>query len=108
DGMLDVAIVDRLTNVRVYRNVGSGTADAPTPMGNWLGLQLGDAGANVDAIVSWIEVRANGAIQQRELTIGGGHVSGELVPVHFGLGQSPNAEVRITWPDGKKGDWQSV
>jgi hypothetical protein len=108
DGMLDMAVVDRLTNVRLYRNVGAGSADAPKPMGNWVGLQVRDAGANVDAIGSWIEVRVNGAVQQRELTIGGGHVSGELVPVHFGLGQSTTAEVRIRWPDGTKGDWQPV
>ena len=29
DGLLDLVIVDRVSNVRVYRNVGTGTADAP-------------------------------------------------------------------------------
>ena len=92
DGMLDIAVVDRLTNVRVYRNVGSGTAGAPQPIGQLdRTSSCATPAPTADAIGSWIEVRANGAVQQRELTIGGGHVSGELVPVHFGLGQSTSA-----------------
>ncbi len=108
DGLLDLVIVDRVSNVRVYRNVGSGTESAPQPMGSWIGLDLRQEGPNRDAIGSWIEVRTANGTQQRELTIGGGHVSGELVPVHFGLGQSTSADVRITWPDGSAGDWQTV
>jgi hypothetical protein len=108
DGMLDLVVVDRVDNVRVYRNVGSGTAAAPQQTGNWIGLELEDAGANRDAIGAWLEVRAGAVVQQRELTIGGGHASGELTPVHFGLGQSTQAEVRITWPDGTVGEWQPV
>jgi hypothetical protein len=77
-------------------------------MGNWLGLQLRQDDANRDAIGSWIEVKTDQGIQQRELTIGGGHASGELVPVHFGLGNASSAQVRITWPDGQIGQWQSV
>ncbi|MEO6350334.1 MAG: CRTAC1 family protein, partial [Candidatus Limnocylindrales bacterium] len=108
DGLLDLVIVDRVSNVRVYRNVGSGTPDAPRQMGNWIALELGDDGSNRDSIGAWIEVQTDAGIQQRELTIGGGHASGELVPVHFGLGQSGTAQVRITWPDATQGDWQQV
>ena len=43
-------------------------------------------GANRDAIGGWIEVRAGDKTQLRELTVGGGHVSGQLGPIHFGLG----------------------
>ena len=77
-------------------------------MGNWVGLQLSDDGANRDAIGSWLEVKTDSGTQQREVTIGGGHVSGELVPLHFGLGQSGTAQVRVTWPNGTQGDWQTV
>ena len=108
DGMLDLVVVDRDSNVRVYRNVGSGSADAPQGMGNWIAVQLREDGANADAIGSWLEVKTDAGVQQRELTIGGGHVSGELVPIHFGLGQSGAAQVRVTWPDGTQGDWQQV
>jgi len=95
-------------NVRVYRNVGTGSADAPQALGNWIAVQLREDGANRDGIGSWLEVKTTGGVQQRELTIGGGHVSGELVPIHFGLGQAQQAQVRITWPDGTVGDWQTV
>ena len=108
DGMLDLVLVERLQNVRVYRNVGTGTAAAPAPVGNWIGLTLQQAGANRDAIGSWVEVKAGDAEEQRELTIGGGHASGDLAPLHFGLGGAAQAQVRITWPDGSQGDWQTV
>ena len=108
DGMLDIVIVDRMSNVRVYRNVGLGSEAAPRAIGNWIALQLRDDGANRDAIGSWIEVKTDAGVQQRELTIGGGHASGELGPVHFGLGRSGSAQVRVTWPDGTQGDWQAV
>jgi hypothetical protein len=108
DGLLDLVIVDRRQNVRVYRNVGAGTADAPVPLGNWVAINLRQADANRDAIGAWIELRVGEHVQQRELTIGGGHASGELGPIHFGLGSATSAEVRITWPNGAPGDWQSV
>jgi hypothetical protein len=108
DGMLDLVIVDRVSNVRVYRNLGVGTADAPQKLGNWVALELAQDGANRDAIGSWVEVRTDAGTQQRETTIGGGHVSGELVPLHFGLGQSATAQVRVMWPDGTQGEWQTV
>jgi enediyne biosynthesis protein E4 len=108
DGMLDLVVVERLENVRVYRNVGSGTAEAPEPIGNWLALSLQQPGANRDAIGSWVEVKAGDLEEQRELTIGGGHASGDLVPLHFGLGTMGQAQVRVTWPDGSVGEWQTV
>ena len=106
--MLDLVIVDRQSNVRVYRNVGTGSADAPQALGNWIAIQPREDGANRDAIGSWLEVKTDAGVQQRELTIGGGHASGELMPVHFGLGQAQQAQVRITWPDGSVGEWQTV
>jgi hypothetical protein len=108
DGMLDLVLVERLQNVRAYRNVGAGTAAAPAPMGNWIGLSLQQGGPNRDAIGSWVEVKAGNTEEQRELTIGGGHASGDLAPLHFGLGRADQAQVRVTWPDGSQGDWQTV
>ena len=108
DGLLDLVVVDRMSNVRVYRNVGSGTTDAPQAMGNWIAVRPVEDGANVDAVGAWIEVQTAGGTQTRELTVGGGHASGELVPIHFGLGQAEEAQVRITWPDGETGAWVTV
>ena len=42
------------------------------------------------------------------MTIGGGHVSGALGPIHFGLGEAAGASVRVTWPDGEVGEWLPV
>ena len=108
DGLLDLIVVDRRENVRLYRNAGSGTADAPRAMGNWLQVSLAQAGANRDAIGSWLEVRAADRTTLKEVTVGGGHVSGQIGAHHFGLGVAQAAEVRVTWPDGEVGPWQQV
>jgi hypothetical protein len=108
DGLLDLVVVDRRENVRLYRNAGSGSSEAGQPMGNWLEVRVSQEGANRDAIGSWLEVRAGGRTTLRELTIGGGHVSGQLGAHHFGLGSAQDAEVRMTWPDGEVGPWQAV
>jgi hypothetical protein len=42
------------------------------------------------------------------VTVGGGHVSGQLGVHHFGLGAAQSAEVRVTWPDGEIGPWMMV
>ena len=108
DGMLDIVQVNRRVNVSLFRNVGSGTADEPQPMGNWIAVRPEQTGPNRDAIGSWIQVRFGDHTVERELTIGGGHASGELGWVHVGLGDADSAEVRIRWPDGEVGPWQEV
>ena len=108
DGMLDIVQVNRRVNVSLFRNVGSGTAAEPQPMGNWIAARPEQAGPNRDAIGSWIQVRFGDYTVERELTIGGGHASGELGWVHVGLGDADSAEVRIRWPDGEVGPWQEV
>jgi hypothetical protein len=45
---------------------------------------------------------------EREVTVGGGHASGQLVPLHYGLGSATRAEVRVTWPDGEVGPWMAT
>ena len=109
DGLLDLVEVVRRENVKVWRNVGSGTAAAPAPMGNWLGLRLVDPGSsNRDAIGAWVAVRTADRTIEREVTVGGGHAGGQLGSVHFGLGAAEAAEVRVTWPDGEVGPWVPV
>ena len=108
DGLLDLVVVNRREPVQLWRNVGGGDASAPTPMGNWLALRLEEPGANRDAIGALIEVRAGGRVSSRELTVGGGHASGQLGWSHFGLGEADRAEIRVTWPDGEVGSWQQV
>ncbi|HET9417611.1 MAG TPA: CRTAC1 family protein, partial [Candidatus Limnocylindria bacterium] len=100
DGLLDLVVVNRLENVLVWRNLGAGTADDPEPMGAWIALRLSQPGPNPDAIGAWLEIRAGDRTIRRELTVGGGHVSGSLGWVHVGIGAEEAAEVTVTWPDG--------
>jgi hypothetical protein len=101
DGWLDMVVVNRNEPAQVWRNEG-GT-------GNWLQIALARPEGNRDAIGAWIEVRrADGRVQHREVTVGGGHAGGVLLPQHFGLGAETEAEVRVLWPDGTEGPWQPV
>ena len=108
DGLLDLVVVNRRVNVDLFRNVGSGSADATVPMGHWIGVALDQPAPNVDAIGAWVEVNVGDRTMTRELTVGGGHAGGQLGWLHFGLGSAGQAEVRVSWPDGEKGPWMNV
>ncbi|HET9456969.1 MAG TPA: CRTAC1 family protein [Candidatus Limnocylindrales bacterium] len=109
DGLLDLVVVNRREPVAVWRSVGSGTPEAPAPLGRWLGVRLDDPDRpNRDAIGAWVAVAAGGRTVEREVTIGGGHAGGQLGWIHFGLGATERAEVRVTWPDGAVGPWLPV
>jgi len=108
DGLPDLVEVNFRDRVKLYRNVGSGDATHPSPMGHWLALRLAQAGPNRDAIGAWIEVKVGDLTLPRELTVGGGHASGELGWLHFGLGPAEGAKVRVQWPDGETGPWVDV
>jgi len=108
DGLLDILEVTRRDNVKLWRNVGGGSADAPAAMGNWIGLRLTEPSPNRDAIGAWVEVQAGDRTLQREVTVGGGTASGQLGWIHFGLGGAANARVRVTWPGGEAGPWIPV
>lgn len=105
DGMPDLVVVNRHDSVQLWRNVGLGDAANPVPIGNWLALRLRQAGGNRDAIGAWIEVKAGGRTQRREITVGGGHAGGTLGWVHLGLGAEASAVVRVEWPGGQRGEW---
>jgi hypothetical protein len=108
DGMLDLVVVNRRENVNIWRNVGSGDADRPEPMGTWVGVRLRQSGPNPDAIGSWIEVKIGRYSIRREVTVGGGHAGGQNGWIHFGLGDADNMKVKVQWPDGAIGSWITV
>jgi len=108
DGMLDLVEVNYGSPVRIWRNVGTGSADRPAPMGSWLALKLDEPGPNRDAVGASIEVQAGSLTMRRELTIGGGHEGGQLGWVHVGLGPATSAQVRVRWPDGQVGPWMQA
>ena len=108
DGMLDLVVVHRRANVTLWRNVGRGSAQQPAPMGSWVDVQLQQPAPNVDAIGAWLDVRVGDRTTEREVTVGGGHVSGELGWLHTGIGSASQADVRVQWPDGTFGPWMTV
>ncbi|MEM8813143.1 MAG: CRTAC1 family protein [Pseudomonadota bacterium] len=100
DGMLDLVVVNREAQVSVFRNRG-GMADHGTrPMGNWLQVELQQSESNRDAVGATILARVGARTLIRKVSVGGGHASGRLGFVHFGLGTAEQAELRIRWPDG--------
>lgn len=99
DGWLDLVVVNRNAPVEVWRNLGHDGA------GNWIAIDPRQPAPNIHAVNGWAEVRANGVTQRREITVGGGHGSGQVAPQHFGLGAADRAEVRMIWPDGTTSDW---
>jgi len=103
DGNLDMVVVNRLDNATLWRNVS-------TDLGGWLELRLHEDDSNRDAIGAWIEVDLDGRVIRRENTIGGGHVSGHLGWLHFGLGAAQNVKVRVQWPndEGRWSPWMPV
>lgn len=100
DGMLDLAVVNREEPVSLFRNRGARTDFGTRPMGNWLQIELQQAGANRDAIGASVTVKSGNETRIRKVQIGGGHASGKLGFLHVGLGTAERAEVRIKWPDG--------
>jgi hypothetical protein len=115
DGLLDMLVVNRWDKAQLWRNVGAGSAAKPLPMGHWLQLRLQQPGGNRDAIGAWVEVDLGGRVIRQELTIGGGHASGHLGWMHFGLGDVRNlgdVKLRVQWPGSTAGtgfgEWQSV
>ncbi len=108
DGLLDLVEVNLGDPVKLWRNLGIGEQGAPTKAGQWIAIRLRQPGPNHDAIGAWLEVRVGDALMQREMTVGGGHASGELGWTHAGLGPAASADVRVQWPDGEVGPWQHV
>jgi hypothetical protein len=98
DGLLDLLAVNRWETAQVWRNVSDG-------LGRFVTVDPVQSGANRNAVGAWIELRTDQGLQRREVTVGGGHLSGVLAPWHFGIGAAGAAEVRVIWPDGVASDW---
>ncbi len=107
DGLLDIVVVERREQVRIWRNTGL-PADGGIAAGNWLQIDLEQSGSNRDAIGAWLEVETGDRTMSHEVTIGGGHASGELTWIHFGLGSAEDAKARVVWPDGETSGWHRL
>ncbi len=100
DGLLDLIVVNRVENLQIWRNTGAA--------GNWLAIQLDRLGHNQQGIGSRIDVQIGDHVVSHEVAIGGGHAGDQLGWLHFGLGESAQADVRVTWPDGTVTEWPGV
>lgn len=98
---MDLVVVNRREPAQIWRN----TTESPN---HWLALTPTQTAPNTDAIGAWVEVKMQDHIQRREITVGGGQAGGNLGPAHFGLGDLTQAEVRVIWPDGTEGAWQTL
>jgi hypothetical protein len=101
DGKLDLVVVNRWTSAEIWRQTGD-------LAGNWVQLRLAQDGANRDAIGAVVEIKRGDKVERHEIASGGGHVSGSVGWLHFGLGQAETAELRVIWPDGTEGDWMTL
>lgn len=101
DGALDMVVANRWENAELWRNTDVGGGQA-------VQVRLRQDGPNRDAIGAWVELKRGDDVERREITVGGGHMSGQLGWWHFGLGADQGAEVRVIWPDGTEGPWQPV
>jgi hypothetical protein len=112
DGLLDMLVVNRWDKAQLWRNVGAANADKAVPMGHWLQLRLRQPGGNRDAVGAWVEVdlgaTAGARVLRQELTIGGGHASGQLGWLHFGLGAADQVRLRVQWPHADWSAWQTA
>jgi hypothetical protein len=101
DGLVDLLVVNQGSPVEIWRNATEGT-------GHFLEIALRQDDVNRDAVGAWIEVKTGEIVQRREVTIGGGHASGKTGWHHVGLGKQAETEIRVLWPDGEAGPWQTV
>ncbi|GLQ35481.1 hypothetical protein GCM10007939_17640 [Amylibacter marinus] len=108
DGMLDLLVVNRDAPASLFRNLGVESADGHAPMGNFLAIELDNGAINPQAVGAKIVVKTGNLTQTHTVQIGGGHASGQIGFVHFGLGVAPRARVQIKWPDGKTSQFMRV
>ncbi|MGB3280609.1 MAG: CRTAC1 family protein, partial [Pseudorhodobacter sp.] len=101
DGRLDIVVVNRRAPLEIWENTIEGS-------GHWLAVAVQAPEGNRQAVGAWVELRTNTATQSREITVGGGHVSGQALPLHFGLGSAESAQLRVLWPDGTLSPWYTV
>ena len=103
DGNLDLVVVNRWDKAELWRNSGAGVPQ------NWVQVRLEQPGVNRDAIGAWLEVMlASGRVVSQEVTVGGGHASGQLGWLHFGLGLSEQVKIRVQYPNAPWTEWQVV
>ena len=79
------------------------------PTGHWLEIRLQGVKCNRDGIGARVAVfRDSQKPLWGRVHTDGSYLSASDVRVHFGLGQQPDAQVLVEWPDGSKEKWEHV
>jgi FtsP/CotA-like multicopper oxidase with cupredoxin domain len=94
-------VQNRWSGPEVWRQTG-------TPGNGWVQIRLQQDGVNRDAIGAVVEIRRGDKVERHEIASGGGHLSGSVGWLHFGLGPEMAADLRVIWPEGKAGEWLSL
>ncbi len=97
DGAVDLVIGNRAADYRVLHN-----ESGPTPGNHWITVELvGGGPVNRDALGARVRVRTTeGRTMLAERRSGSSLGSGDMLPLHFGLGRGLVQQVEIRWPDG--------
>lgn len=94
-GVLDVIVANQNGPLKVYKS-------SVAPNNNWIGFKLKGNQSNRSAIGAQVEVIWSGKRQLQVVSGGSGFSSQNQLPLHFGLGPSPDIEkVVIQWPSGR-------
>jgi hypothetical protein len=108
DGLLDALQVNRWDRAQMWRQL----PNEATKGNRWLQLRLAQPASNRDAVGAWVEVKIGEKIIRQELTVGGGHASGHMGWMHFGLGPAADVQVRVQWPNNSQspswGAWMNA
>ena len=108
DGLLDLVVVNREAPAELVaqpRRPRHGRSRSPAD-GRLDPAPAGAAGPpTATGVGAWVEVRSGAHVWRREVTVGGGHASGQAGWIHVGVGTAERIEVRVQWPDGQWGPW---
>jgi hypothetical protein len=102
NGTIDIVVANNNGPVRLLLN-------ETVPRGHWLEVRLQGVKSNRDGIGTRLTVtRAGKDPLVRRVHTDGSYLSASDVRVHFGLGDSRQANVLAEWPSGLREEWLNV
>ncbi len=104
DGDLDLIVNNVNDEPFVYKN-----NCCENKKGNFIRFKLKGVGNNSEGIGTGIEIQTpDGKKQVQHFMPGKGYLSSNERFVHFGIGSNENADVRVTWPNGKTQSFKAM
>ncbi len=101
DGDLDILIVNLNEPPTLLRNDVKGNP-------HWIKVRLEGVKSNRSAIGARVTARYGGHVQAREVLAQSSYLSVDDRRLHFGLGESDAAELKIRWPSGHRQSFPRV